>query len=132
MSDGQLYLFSASRIAAAWHAPLTARPQLPDPSSVAEWQDRHWRSPSPCVSEAACSLGRLGRPEGAQSLKQALRLAPSSQVIEAVPPVADEECVVLLGRIARGSSQGLDVAACASLDAVEHPLAARLLERLSA
>jgi hypothetical protein len=82
--------------------------------------------------EAACSLGRLGHPEGALLLKQALRQTSSREVIEAVPPIADEECVVLLGRIARGPSQDLAVAARAALEAVEHPVARRLLERLSA
>jgi hypothetical protein len=66
--------------------------------------------------EAACALGRMGRPEAAPLLKHALRQAPSVPAIEAVAPVADEECVVLLGRLA--------------LEAVEHPLAARLLERM--
>ena len=82
--------------------------------------------------QAACSLGRMGRLEGAPLLKQALRQAPSHEVIEAVRPIADEECVVLLGRIARGPAHDLAVAARAALEAVEHPLATRLLERLSA
>jgi HEAT repeats len=51
--------------------------------------------------EAACALGRMGRPESVPQLKHALRLAPSLRVIEAVAAVADEECVVLLGRLAR-------------------------------
>ena len=82
-----------------------------------------------CI-EAACALGRMGRPEAAPLLKQALRQAPSQRVIEAMPPIADEECVVLLGRIARTSPPDLAAAARHALEAVEHPLAARLLERL--
>jgi HEAT repeat protein len=82
--------------------------------------------------EAACSLGRMGRPEGAPLLKQALRQAPSPGVIDAVPPMADDECVVLLGRIARGPARDLAVAARGALEAVEHPLATRLLERINA
>jgi HEAT repeat protein len=82
--------------------------------------------------EAACSLGRMGRPEGAPLLKQALRQAPSPGVIDAVPPIADDECVVLLGRIARGPARDLAVAALGALEAVAHPLATRVLERLSA
>lgn len=84
-----------------------------------------------CI-EAACALGRMGRPEAALVLKQALRQAPSQRVIEAVPPIADEECVVLLGRIARAAPPDLSAAARAALEAVEHPLAARLLARLQA
>jgi HEAT repeats len=81
-----------------------------------------------CI-EAACALGRMGRPEAAPLLKQALRRAASQLVIEAIPPVADEECVVLLGRIARASPD-LAAAARDALAAIEAPLAARLLERL--
>jgi HEAT repeat protein len=81
--------------------------------------------------EAACALARLGRPESCPSLKRLLTEAPSTRVIEAVPPVADEECVVLLGRIARSASSELAAAARDALDATEHPLAAKLLERLS-
>ena len=79
--------------------------------------------------EAACALGRMGRPEAAPLLRHALRQAPSVHVIEAVAPVADEECVVLLGRLARGAQEDLAAAARAALEAAEHPLAARLLER---
>jgi hypothetical protein len=77
---------------------------------------------------AACALGPMGRVEAAPVLKRALRQAPSIQVIEAVPAIADEECVVLLGRIAQGASD-LTVAAYGALEDVEHPLASRLLER---
>ncbi len=81
-----------------------------------------------CI-EAACALGRMGRGEAAPLLKQALREAASRHVIEAIPPIADDECIVLLGRIVRASP---DMAAAArdALEAIEAPLAARLLERL--
>ena len=82
-----------------------------------------------CVA-AACALGRMGRPEATPLLKHALRQAPSLRVIEAVAPVADEECVVLLGRLARGAQEDLAAAACDALEAVAHPIAARLLERI--
>jgi hypothetical protein len=48
-------------------------------------------------------------------------------VIKAVAGVADEDCIVLLGRIAEGPAPDL---AAAALEAVEHPLAERRLERL--
>jgi hypothetical protein len=82
-----------------------------------------------CI-EAACTLGRMGRAEALPVLRQALRQAPGLRVIEAVPPVSDEECVVLLGRLARGSAQDLATAAADALEAVEHPLAARLIGQL--
>ena len=72
----------------------------------------------------------MGRPEAAPLLKHALRQAPSVPAIEAVAPVADEECVVLLGRLARDAPEDLAAAARDALEAVEHPLAARLLERM--
>jgi hypothetical protein len=78
--------------------------------------------------EAACALGRMGRAEAAPLLRQALRQAPSLRVIEAVPPIADEECIVLLGRIAHASPD-LAAAAYDALEAIEAPLATRLLER---
>lgn len=80
-------------------------------------------------NEAACALGRMGRPEARPWLKQALRDAPSLPMIEAVPPVADEECMVRLGRIA-GTSPELAAAARDALAATEHPLAATILRRL--
>jgi hypothetical protein len=78
---------------------------------------------------AACTLGPMGRAEAAPVLKRALREAPSIRVIEAVPAIADEECIVLLGRIAQGATDLAAVAYCA-LEEVEHPRAKRLLERL--
>ncbi len=80
--------------------------------------------------EAACALGRMGRPEAVPPLKHTLRQAPSVRVIEAVAPIADEECVVLLGRLARDAPEDFAAAARDALEAVEHPLAARLLERI--
>jgi hypothetical protein len=82
------------------------------------------------VSEsAACALGRLGRPEARLALVRLLRLAPSPEVIEAVAPVADDDCVVLLARIAR---KNLDLASTAidALDRIDHPRAAKVLAAL--
>lgn len=80
--------------------------------------------------EAACALARLGRTESRPLLKRLLVEAPSVRVIEAIPPIADEECVVQLGRLAGAALPELATAARDALDATEHPLAARLLERL--
>jgi hypothetical protein len=78
---------------------------------------------------AACTLGRMGRPEALPLLKRCLREAPSTRAVEAVPPIADADCVVLLGRIARAPSEFAD-AALHALEAIPHPLAARISERL--
>jgi hypothetical protein len=80
--------------------------------------------------EAACALGHMSRPEALPVLKRALRAAPNAQVIAAVPPIADEECIVVLGRLARGPAKELAAAAIEALETVEHPVAKRLLEQL--
>ena len=67
---------------------------------------------------AACALGRIGRTEARSKLKSLLRDDPSEDVIDAISSIADAECVVLLGRIARSRSILAD-AALASLDNIE-------------
>ena len=52
---------------------------------------------------AACALGRLGRSEARPALARLLRNAPSPEIVEAIAGVADEECLVLLGRTARST-----------------------------
>ena len=77
---------------------------------------------------AACALGRLGRTEARAALVGLLRDAPSADVIDAIIAVADEECVILLGRIARTVPDLAD-AACDALEAINHPRAAQMLAR---
>jgi hypothetical protein len=71
------------------------------------------------ATAAALALGRMGRIEARPMLKGVLRDAPSEDVIEAVSSVADEECAVLLGRIARSGSVLAD-AALVSLENADH------------
>jgi sirohydrochlorin ferrochelatase len=78
---------------------------------------------------AASALGRLGRPETRAALIQRLRERPSPAVIEAITAVADKECVILLGRIAR-ILPDLANAARKALEAIEHPRAAQILLHL--
>jgi HEAT repeat protein len=73
---------------------------------------------------AACALGRLGRREVLPALIRLLRQAPSREVIEAVTPIADEDCLVLLARIGRTMPDLADAARDA-LDVIDHPRAAR-------
>jgi hypothetical protein len=77
---------------------------------------------------AACALGRLGRPEARAALTGLLRDAPSRAVINAITAVADEECVILLARIARTVPDLAD-AAREALEAVDHPRVAQVLAR---
>lgn len=93
---------------------------------------RHWPEMVPVLLEllddldggvraaAACALGRMGRFEGRPALAQLLRIAPTAEVIDAVSGVADEDCIILLGRIARSNSDLARVAATA-LDQLDHP-----------
>jgi hypothetical protein len=68
---------------------------------------------------AACALGQLGRSEARPILIAMLRRAPAEDVIGAAASIADEECMVLLGRIAR-STPNLAAAALAALDEIDH------------
>jgi hypothetical protein len=74
---------------------------------------------------AACSLGRMGRTEARPALALLLRRAPSVEVIDAAAGVADEESLVLLGRIARTMPE-LTKPALAALDSIDDPRAARI------
>jgi HEAT repeats len=62
------------------------------------------------VTSAAFALGRMGRIEARPILKSLLEDDPSEDLIDAVLSIADEECLVLLGRIARSNSALADAA----------------------
>lgn len=79
--------------------------------------------PSASVARAAaCTLGQMGRAEARPLLLALLRKDPSGAIIEAVSPIADEECLVLFGRIAR-TMPALASAALDALDGIEEPRA---------
>ena len=68
---------------------------------------------------AACALGQMGRIEARPTLVRLLQEEPSEELIDAVSSVADEECIVLLGRIAR-SKPALSNAALDMLESIDH------------
>lgn len=74
------------------------------------------------ASSAACALGRLGRSEARPALKKLLGEQPSREVVEAVAAIADEECMVLLGRLAR-NRPAFASAAVDALESIDHPRA---------
>jgi HEAT repeat protein len=74
------------------------------------------------VRSAACALGRMGRIEARPVLVKLLREQPSEEVIDAVSSVADEECMIQLGRIARTEPTLAD-AALAALEGTDQPRA---------
>jgi hypothetical protein len=77
------------------------------------------------ASSAACSLGQMGRIEARPILTSLLRTEPSEEVIDAVSSIADDECMVLLGRIAR-SAPDLSAAALSTLEGIDHPRASAI------
>jgi len=77
------------------------------------------------ATSAACALGQMGRTEARAMLKSLLRDQPSEQAIESISSVADEECMILLGRIAR-STPDLADAALDALENIDHPRAAAI------
>jgi hypothetical protein len=77
------------------------------------------------ATAAACSLGRMGRIESRPALALLLRQAPSIEVIDAASVVADEECLVLLGRLARTRPDLAD-AVIAVLESIDEPRAAQI------
>jgi hypothetical protein len=77
------------------------------------------------ATAAACSLGRMGRTEGRPVLALLLRQAPSVEVIDAASAIADEECLVLLGRVARTRPDLAD-AVIVALESIDEPRAAQI------
>jgi hypothetical protein len=78
---------------------------------------------------AACALGRAGKIEARPWLTRLLREEPTAEVIDAVSSVADEDCIVQLGRIARTNIE-LSAAAIEALDAIDNPRAQAMTETL--
>ena len=83
----------------------------------------------PVRMAAASALGLMGRNEVRPLLTRYLREEPSAELIDAVSPIADEECIVLLGRVAR-TVPDLSAAALDALDAIDHPRALRILAEI--
>jgi HEAT repeats len=71
------------------------------------------------AKSAACTLGQMGRIEARPTLVNLLQEEPSEELIDAVLSVADEECIVLLGRIAR-SMPALSDVALDTLESIDH------------
>jgi HEAT repeat protein len=78
------------------------------------------------AQEAACALGRMGQREAQPMVSRLLREQPSAAVIQAVAAVADDACIVLLGRIARTQPELAEDALDALRD-IDSPRAAALV-----
>jgi HEAT repeat protein len=79
----------------------------------------------PVAIAAALALGRMSRAEARPLLLRVLLTAPTEEAIATAAEVADEECIVLIGRIAR-TVPALSAAALDALAAIDNPLAARI------
>lgn len=93
--------------------------------------DLLWDLHEPVATAAACALGRFGRREARPPLLQRLQTAPCAETIKAVARVADDDIVVLLGRLARAHPT-LREAAVAALEDIDTPRAADVLAGLRA
>ena len=71
---------------------------------------------------AACALGQIGRVEARPLLARLLRDEPSQETIDAVSSIADEECIVELGRIAR-TQPPLSDGALDAIESIDQPRA---------
>jgi HEAT repeat protein len=78
---------------------------------------------------ALCALGRRGWHGARPALARLLREAPSPEVIEAVCEIADEDCIIVLGRIVR-TRPALAGAAREALATIDHPRARQVLAAL--
>jgi hypothetical protein len=78
------------------------------------------------ASAAACALGRMGRIEARPLLLRLLREDPTVAVIDAAAGIADADCVVRLGRIAR-SRPDLAEAAIDALKDIDDPRTAAIV-----
>jgi HEAT repeat protein len=81
------------------------------------------------ATAAACALGRMRRSEVRPFLVRFLREKPSAEIIDAIAPIADEECIILLGRIARARPD-LSEAVLDALDAIDHPRAEKIAAQI--
>ena len=74
---------------------------------------------------AACALGRQRRREVRPLLLRFLREKPSTELIDAIAAIADEECIILLGRVA-DARPDLSHAVLDALDGIDHHRAEKI------
>jgi HEAT repeats len=107
----------ACRCADAWPAAMPILLDLTDDSE------------SRVRVAALCALGRLGWRGARPALMRLLREAPSVDIIDAIANIADEDCIIVLGRIAR-TRPALSDAARDALAMIDHPRARQVVAAL--
>jgi len=98
----------------------------PDAAVLSRLEDLLEDLHPPVQTAAAITLGRMGKASARPVLLRLLRDEASADALDAIAAVADEDSVVLMGRVMRENPE-LAEAARQALEDVEHPLAARLL-----
>jgi hypothetical protein len=78
---------------------------------------------------AAVTLGEMERREAMPRLMRLIQTAPSVQAVDALVAIADDNCFVLLGRVAQKHAD-LRQKVCQALSEVDNPRAATVLRRL--
>jgi len=78
---------------------------------------------------AAVSLGQMGRRQAMPVLLRMIRSTPTAEMIHALASIADDYCLVELGRLAERQPVLRD-AVCEALEGLDHPRAVTVLRRL--
>jgi HEAT repeats len=86
--------------------------------------------PEVCTA-AAIALGMLGRREARPLLKHLLQETPTPEIVSALAGIADDECLVLLRRLAQ-HAPALTEAVIDALEMSDHPRAAAIAATLQA
>jgi HEAT repeat protein len=107
----------ACRCADAWPAAMPILHELTDDGE------------SKVRGAAWCALGRRGWHGARPALLHLLREAPSAEIIDAICEVADEDCIIVLGRIVR-TRPALADAAREALAMIDHPRARQVFAAL--
>ncbi len=81
------------------------------------------------ANAAAVTLGGMGRREAMSRLMRLIETAPSAKALDALVTIADDNCFVLLGRIAQTNPE-LRPMLCEALTDVDHPVVIAVLRHL--
>lgn len=71
----------------------------------------------------------MGRTEVRAILVRYLQEEPTVELVDAIAPIADDECIVLLGRVARAAPR-LSATALDALLSIDHPRAEQIAAAL--
>jgi hypothetical protein len=84
---------------------------------------------TPIAAAAACALARSGQVEVRPALVRLLHTHPTAEVVTALAEIADDDCLVLLGRVGRSRPDLADIV-IDSLEGTDRPRAAPIAAAL--